>query len=169
MTETPTKRPARTPAQRRADLRARAVTLLMDDEASLLQSADSLVIEALLHAFRRKLPHDFDTLAAELRRRIDQRRESVTVTKAMDIDAEDQAEAVTVTTPEPTPETTPAPVTVTRGYPIEIQRLAVGMADDGKSSRQIHDEIMGRLGRAPSVSNVAKLVKSWRASIEAGR
>lgn len=79
MSETKTpKPPARTPAQRRADLRARAVTLLMEDEAALLQAADSLVIEAMLHAYRRKLPHDFDALSRELLRRITTARVTVT-------------------------------------------------------------------------------------------
>lgn len=85
MTETQ-KRPARTPAQRRADLRARAVTLLMDDEAALLKAADSLVIEALLYSYRRKLPHDFAALSAELLRRLQAARVTVTQT------AEDGAE-----------------------------------------------------------------------------
>lgn len=83
MTET-SKRPARTPAQRRADLRARAVTLLMDDEAALLEAADSLVIEAMLYSYRRKLPHDFATLSAELLRRLQAARVTVTQTAEPD-------------------------------------------------------------------------------------
>lgn len=168
MTETP-KRPARTPAQRRADLRARAATMLMDNnESALLQAADAVVIEALLHSYRRKLPHDFAALSAELLRRLQAARVTVTpIPEPIEVKVEPtpEPEAVTVTKPEPTPEPTPAPVTVTRGYPIEVQRLAVQMADADAPSRDIRAAIMERLGRAPSVSNVAKLVSRWRAAL----
>ncbi len=127
-----------------------------NNEAALLKAADSLVIEALLYSYRRKLPHDFKALSAELLRRLQAARVTVTQTE----EVEPVSAPVTVTTPEPTPESK-----TRRSYPIEVQRLAIDMADRGKSSREIQAAIMERCGRAPAVSNLAKLIKNWRSTV----
>ncbi len=133
---------ARTPAQRRADLRARAVTLLMDNnETALLQAADSLVIEAMLHSYRRKLPHDFKALSAELLRRLQAARVTVTHTPEP---IEEEVEPVTVTVTQ-TEEVEPVTVTVTQIEEVEPtehegvtrDRAIITMHKAGESKRGI--------------------------------
>jgi hypothetical protein len=54
-----------------------------------------------------------------------------------------------------------------RSYPIEVQMMAVKLTDEGLSSREVREAILRDQGRAPSVSNMAKLVKRWREAAEA--
>ena len=49
-----------------------------------------------------------------------------------------------------------------RGYPPEVKALAVRMADEGQPTTAIRAAILDRLGRAPDISNMARLVRSWR-------
>jgi hypothetical protein len=53
-----------------------------------------------------------------------------------------------------------------RSYPVEVRRLAVAMADAGKSSREIVEAIREKVGRAPDVGNVKKLIKGWRSALD---
>ena len=49
-----------------------------------------------------------------------------------------------------------------RGYPVEVQRMAVALADAGQSAREIREAIIAAVGRAPDTNNMAKLVRRWR-------
>jgi hypothetical protein len=53
-----------------------------------------------------------------------------------------------------------------RSYPIEVQQLAIDMADAGRSSREIVEAIREKVGRAPDTRNMAKLIKNWRAALD---
>jgi chromosome segregation ATPase len=52
-----------------------------------------------------------------------------------------------------------------RGYPAEIKAMAVRLADEGQPTTEIRAAILDRLGRAPDISNMARLVRSWRAAL----
>ena len=52
-----------------------------------------------------------------------------------------------------------------RGYPPEVKALAVKMADEGQPTTAIRATILEACGRAPDTSNMARLVRQWRAAI----
>jgi hypothetical protein len=151
MTDTaPTKRPARTPAQRQRDLRARAATLIAEGtETDLQAAADSLLIEALGTAYRRGQSYALADIAGELLRRLSHPGPLAPVARPE---------------PEPEPDPKPEPGTVTRGYPTEVKSMAVELLDAGASSRDIRAAILKACGKAPDRRNVARLVRSWRAT-----
>jgi hypothetical protein len=60
----------------------------------------------------------------------------------------------------------PEPVTVTRGYPTDIKRLAVKLADEGQPTAEIRAAILAAHGKAPDISNLARLVRQWRAALD---
>lgn len=165
-----TKTPKTTSAQRQAALRQRARSLAFGIEDDDIRSApDTALLEALPIAYRLKQAAVVETIMVDLLRRLGV---AVTVTHVKPIE-ELKTSAVTVT-PDPPAQ----PVTVTsepieekvepktrRSYPIEVQRLAVGMADEGKSSREIAAAIEDRVGRAPDVRNMAKLIQRWRSAL----
>ncbi|EIC19507.1 hypothetical protein [Thiorhodovibrio frisius] len=63
----------------------------------------------------------------------------------------------------------PAQNTVTddkpRGYPTEVKALAVRMADEGKETKEIRAAILEACGKAPDISNLARLMRQWRAAL----
>ena len=48
------------------------------------------------------------------------------------------------------------------GYPPDVKKLAVEMADQGAAPAEIRSTILDRCGRAPDRKNVAKLIRTWR-------
>lgn len=149
MSDTTTKRPPRTPAQRQRDLRARAATLIAEGTATDLQAAaDSLLIEALGTAYRRGQSYALADIAGELLRRLNHPGPFAPVARP--------------DRPTVTPEPEPAPVTVTRGYPPEVKRMAVELLDAGATSQEIRAAILKAHGKAPDRRNIARLVRSWR-------
>ncbi|EXJ14041.1 hypothetical protein [Imhoffiella purpurea] len=52
-----------------------------------------------------------------------------------------------------------------RGYPSDIKRLAVELADEGKPTSEVRAAILAAHGKAPDISNMAKLVGQWRATL----
>jgi hypothetical protein len=60
----------------------------------------------------------------------------------------------------------PAPVTVTRGYPTDIKRRAVKLADQGQPTPEIRPANLAAHGKAPDISNLARLVRQWRAALD---
>lgn len=52
-----------------------------------------------------------------------------------------------------------------RGYPAEIKALAVRLADEGNPTTEIRAAILEACGRAPDISNMARLVRQWRAAL----
>ena len=48
------------------------------------------------------------------------------------------------------------------GYPPDVKKLAVEMADRGAAPAEIRSTILDRCGRAPDRKNVAKLIRTWR-------
>lgn len=164
----PTKTPRTTSAQRQAALRqrARALALGIDDE-DIRAAPDSALLEAIGVAYRNRQSATVEGIVVELLLRLGRNVRiipvdppDVTVTPEP-IEEEVETDNVTVTQPEP------ITVTVTRrSYPTEVQRLAVAMADEGKSSREIVEAIKAEVGRAPDVRNMAKLIKSWRSTVD---
>jgi hypothetical protein len=156
----PTKRPARTGAQRQRELRIKALDLLSGDADAMASAPVSAILEAIAPAFRKGDPFAVADLAAELLRRMDTpHRFSLTWVNP---------ETVTVTAPhEPVTVTKqPEPVTVTRGYPTDIKRLAVKLADEGQPTAEIRAAILAAHGKAPDISNLARLVRQWRAALD---
>ncbi|UHD17390.1 hypothetical protein [Thiocapsa bogorovii] len=162
------KRPARTGAQRQRELRIKALELLSGDEDAIAAAPVSAILEAIAPAFRKGDPFAVADLVNELLRRMDTpHRFKLTW---IDLDR------VTVTQ-QPEPETAPRIVTVTtqsetppgpkpaRGYSPEVRRMALSMADAGISSREIVDAIKAAHGKAPDLSNMAKLLRQWRATL----
>ncbi len=149
-----TKTPKTTSAQRQAALRQRARSLAYGiDDDDIRTAPDTALLEALPIAYRNRQSATVEGIVVELLLRLGRN------VKILPVDPPD----VTVT-PEPIEEEVePVTVTVTsRGYPVEVQRLAVDMADQGKSSREIVEVIRGKVGRAPDPSNMSKLIKGWR-------
>jgi hypothetical protein len=146
MSDTTTKRPPRTPAQRQRDLRARAATLIVEGtETDLQAAADSLLIEALGTAYRRGQSYALADIAGELLRRLNH-----------------PAPFARPDRPTVTPEPEQAPVTVTRGYPPAVKRMAVELLDAGATSQEIRAAILKAHGKSPDRRNIARLVRSWR-------
>ncbi len=166
-----TKRPARTGAQRQRERRIKALELLSGNEDAIAAAPVSAILEAIPPAFRRSDPFAVADLVNELLRRMDTPHRF----KLTWIDPD----RVTVT-PQPEPETAPRIVTVTtqpetppepkpaRGYSVEVRRLALDMADQGRSSREIVEAIQAAHGKAPDLSNMAKLLRQWRAAPDRG-
>ncbi|EGV18780.1 hypothetical protein [Thiocapsa marina] len=170
--------PKTTSAQRQAALRRRASELAYGlDDSEIGKAADSTLFEAIPQAFRLKQSVAIESIAAELVRRL--RARSVTVTTP-------EAPEVTVTIPEPPPVTVTEPqpkrvtvtsqtdqatvglhgVTVTkRGYPPAVKQMAIGMLDAGASSRDVCEAIQAAHGKAPDVSNLARLARGWRETL----
>jgi len=55
-----------------------------------------------------------------------------------------------------------------RGYPIEVKRLAVQMADAGKPSPEICEAILAAHGKTLGVSNLGRQVRRWRVALQDG-
>ncbi len=140
------------------------------EEDDIRSAPDTALLEAVGIAYRLRQTAVVENIMVDLLRRLGV---TVTVTHVRPVE-ELTTSAVTVT-PEPiepipdlekTSDLNPVSVTVTRrGYPIEAQQMAVGMADEGKSSREIVAAIEELVGRAPAVSNLQKLIKGWRAAL----
>ncbi len=140
---------ARTPAQRSADLRARARTQVFEGSPTPLgEVAASVLLEGIATAYRARLPFEVERIAGELVRRL-----SVAATEI-----ESVAETVI-----------PEPLTVAetnkgeaRGYPAAVQRMALGMADRGDKPADVRAAIMAACGKAPSRQNFGKSLRRWR-------
>ncbi|EGV19033.1 hypothetical protein [Thiocapsa marina] len=164
------KAPKTTSAQRQAALRQRARSLAYGlDDDDIRTAPDTALLEALPIAYRARQTAPIEGIVVELLHRLGRHVKiipveppDVTVTRRGYPPADPPVSSVTVTT---TPEPTPEPKS-RRSYPIEVQRMAVGMADAGITSREIVDAIKAMVGRAPAVSNVQKLLKGWRAALD---
>ena len=160
------KSPKTTSAQRQAALRQRARSLAYGfDDDDIRTAPDTALVEALAIAYRARQTAPIEGIAVELLHRLGR---AVTVTKTEGSVTGTAQTEVEPEIPQHFAEVEPAqtevaPVTVTdRGYPSEVRRMALGMADEGKSSREIADAIKAKLGRCPDVRNMAKLVRRWR-------
>lgn len=142
-TDTPKKRGrpatgcARTPAQRMADLRARAKTrIFKGSQAPITDTPDSYLLEGIATAYRAGNGFGVNRIAAELLRRLGHNK-AVTVTKTQDA----------------------------RGYSAEVKRMAVEMANRGEGRETIRAAIKQASGRAPDPSNWGKTLARWRETV----
>ncbi|HSO84284.1 hypothetical protein [Thiocapsa sp.] len=69
----PTKRPARTGAERQRELRIKALELLSGDDAAIASAPVTAILEAIAPAFRKGDPFAVADLANELLRRMNTR------------------------------------------------------------------------------------------------
>lgn len=156
----PTKRPARTGAERQRELRTKALDLLSGQAGAMASAPVSAILEAIAPAWRKGDPFTVADLANELLRRMDTpHRFKLTRIDPEPLTITAKPEAVTVTK-------APDPVTVARGYPSDIKRLAVKLADEGKSTAEIRAAILAAHGKAPDISNLARLARAWRAALD---
>ncbi|SDX69201.1 hypothetical protein [Thiocapsa roseopersicina] len=145
-----TKAPRTTSAQRQAALRQRARSLAygIDDE-DIRSAPDTALLEALPVAFRNRQTAPIEAIAIELLLRLGRQVKIIPV----------EPSSVTVTPIDAT-----SGASATRGYPIEVQQLAVDMAAQGRSSPEIHKAILAMVGRAPAVSNLSKAIRRWQSA-----
>jgi hypothetical protein len=157
-----TKAPKTTSAQRQAALRQRARSLAYGlDDAQIRTAPDTAILEAVAIAFRNRQSAVLEDLAVELLLRLGRHVKIIPVDpSSVTVTPDSPVSTVTVTQTETTPGTK-----TRRGYPVEVQRLAVDMADQGKSSREIQAAITAMVGRAPDTRNVAKIIRRWRSAI----
>jgi hypothetical protein len=47
-------------------------------------------------------------------------------------------------------------------YPVDVQRMAVRMADEGATTSAIREAVARACGRSPSVKNLGTTLKAWR-------
>lgn len=125
---------------------------------------DTALLEALPAAYRLKQAAVIEDIGIELLRRLDVHVKLVrvdppaaTVPAAL-INPEDPDESVTVTQSS---ETKISP----RTYPVAVQRMAVELADNGATSREVREAIQKAEGRAPESSNLAKMLRLWRKAL----
>ena len=163
-----------------AESRLRALEALnASTEPDLAGVSIAGLLECLRVAMRDGAPWQMADPVAELFRRANERtrhkvavsfhgiepKDNATVAKT----SEAQAESIPATVADNyQSESAELPATVTkkeRGYPPEVKRRAVALADAGKPTREIHAAILEACGRAPDISNLARLVRSWRAGI----
>jgi hypothetical protein len=179
----PTTGKALTSAERMARIREKArAALRAEVPADLSDLPDSALLDYLRQAFQERLTWHMADAVRELFKRANasarypvqptferiepEADNPVTVTEK---DAGAEAEnLVTVTEKD-----ADIPVTVTKkssrhAYSTETKAMAVAMADRGESSRAIHAAILETCGRAPDISNLARLVRSWRETVKDG-
>ena len=154
----PTTGRARTPAQRSADLRARARTQICEGSGPLGALADTVLLEGLSAAYRARRPFEVERIAVELLGRLASYL-SVTVT---------QNEPVKATCVVAVTENKPVKATggvVDRAYPLDVKFLAVEMADCGETSASIRAAIKDACGRTLDPFNFSKTIRRWRAAL----
>lgn len=181
MTETTPKRRGRpstgnalTPAERMARTRLKAREAIGETDPDLSDVSDTGLFEALRVSYRRGLTWDMARVVEELFRRANPRAaagQSLEVRFTATAAALDTLDAAKKATPKPAtvadndaanqrPETTPP-----RGYPTDIKRLALKLADEGQPTPEIRAAILAAHGKAPDISNLARLVRQWRAAL----
>lgn len=128
---------AHTPAQRMAELRARAKTQIFEgSQAPITDTPDSYLLEGIAAAYRAGNGFVVERIAAELLRRLGHNK-AVTVTKTQDA----------------------------RGYSAAVKRMAVEMANRGEARETIRAAIKQASGRAPDPSNWLKTLARWRETV----
>ncbi|EIC23790.1 hypothetical protein [Thiorhodovibrio frisius] len=188
-TETPKRRgrpstgKALTSAERMRRVREKA-RLAFDSEETpdLSQLPDSALLDYLRQAYQARMTWHMASAAKELFQRANARgaryplRPSferiepeadipATVTKKESTTGGDDSPAIPATVAENKPEASPTLSDKPRGYPTEVKRLAVRLTDEGKETKAIRAAILEACGKAPDISNLARLVRQWRASI----
>lgn len=88
---------------------------------------------------------ELETLVATLERERDEARAELAAIKALP--ARPSPAQNTVTDDKP------------RGYPTEVKAAAVALADAGKTTPEIRAAILEACGRAPDITNLARLVR----------
>lgn len=189
----PTTGKALSPAERMARTRLKAREAMSATHPDLTDVSDTGLFEALRVSYKRGLTWDMALVVEELYRRVNPRAatgQSLEVTFTATVAAPDAGEDARVTTLEPetvadnrstdagtdsptvsensdaVTETTTSTTKPPRAYPTDIKRLAVELADQGKPTAEIRAAILAEHGKAPDISNLARLVRQWREALD---
>ena len=145
---------ARSPAQRMADLRARARECLTAPDVRPADLPDSGLLEMIRSAYARRAPALLAEAATELLRRL-----------GHDIPVTVTEKTVTVTEPPPAVGTVRTIKQMT--YPADVRSLAVQMHREGTPSRAILGAIERATGgTAPDIGNLGKALARWAKSAD---
>ena len=153
---------ARTPAQRSADLRARARTQVFEGSPTpISEVAASVLLEGIGAAYRARLPFEIERIAHELLRRLGHAK-AVSVTT---IPVSVTTIPVTATDNPGPPPSEGAVIAQTR-YPVAVKRLAVQMQREGADAAAILEAIERATGgKAPDPSNVLATLRRWAKAV----
>ena len=153
---------ARTPAQRSADLRARARTQVFEGSPTpISEVAASVLLEGIGAAYRARLPFEIERIAHELLRRLGHAK-AVSVTT---IPVAVTTIPVTATDNPGPPPSEGAVIAQTR-YPVAVKRLAVQMQREGADAAAILEAIERATGgKAPDPSNVLATLRRWAKAV----
>lgn len=164
---------ARSAAERMRDTRARALKAVKADSSEgedldLSAVSTTGLLEVVRVSVRKGTPWLMVDAVSELFERSNAKAETpVAVTFSHAREVENSA-----TVAEKQPKETQAKsetVAENKGkaqsYPTEVKAMAVDLADAGKPTAEVRAAILDSCGRAPDISNLARLVRRWRAAI----
>lgn len=154
-------------------VREKALKALTTPSIGMNTLPDSALLEALRLAYGAQSTYGMAGAVRELFERANARgardplepsfKRIEPVTVAKNDDTAPAPEPVTVAETKPAKPTEPP--SNARGYPPEVKARAVALADAGTPTREIHAAIMAECGRSPDSSNLARLIRQWRAAM----
>ena len=160
---------ARTPAQRSADLRARARTQVFEGSPTpISEVAASVLLEGIGAAYRARLPFEIERIAHELLRRLGHAKAvSVTTIPVAVTTIPVAVTTIPVTaTDNPGPPPSEGAVIAQTRYPVAVKRLAVQMQREGADAAAILEAIERATGgKAPDPSNVLATLRRWAKAV----